>query len=389
MAPGERIILHVDMDAFFASVEQRDDPTLRGKPVLVGGDGPRGVVAAASYEARVFGCHSAQPMSIAKRRCPDAIIVKGRFDAYREASGQVFEILESISPLVQPLSIDEAFVDVSDPRRSFSYGSIVAAEIRAQVLETTGLTASVGAAPNKFLAKIASDNDKPDGLTVIKPDRVQEALDPLPVSSIFGIGPATEEKLRRVGVRRIADVRTYGEARLRERFGSHGERLWELAHGRDDRPVTPERQAKSIGREQTFGADLEDPQHVRRVLLWHTEQVARRLRKHGLRSRGVHIKIRYGDFETITRAATLEAPTDRTDLLWDAASGLFDQWAARAFRPVRLIGMTANRFDDEPQMSLFGDGDDEKRRSAERVVDEIVARFGKQAIRRAGSIDTE
>lgn len=375
------------MDAFFASVEQRDNPDLRGKPVLVGGSGPRGVVAAASYEARVFGCRSAMPTAVARRLCPHAVVVRGRFDAYREASDAVMDILESYSPLVQPLSIDEAFVDVTGSVRLFGHPADIARDIKRRVHETTRLTCSVGVAPNKFVAKVASDLRKPNGLTVIEDERVRDALWPLPASVIPGLGPASEARLKRLGVRTIGDLAGVDPARLIDAFGAYGERLHALAHGRDDRPVTPDREAKSVGHERTFGEDLRDPEQVRAALLAQVEDVARRLRRHDLRARTVTLKIRYGDFETITRAHTLDRATDSTDALWHAAERLLLAWIAReGFKPVRLIGMSASNFGDEPQLDLFGAPEKAATRSGvDRATDAIVERFGKGAIRRAAA----
>src|SRR4051812_1643893 len=258
MSERARAILHVDMDAFFASVEVRDNPELRGKPVLVGHDGPRGVVAAASYEARVFGCHSAQPMAVAKRLCPQAVVVSGRQGRYREASEQVFAIFERFTPGIQPLSIDEAFLDVTGSLRALGPAEGIAAEIKRAVRAETQLTASVGVAPNKFLAKLASDLEKPDGLTVVRPEDVDRVLTPLPIGKIWGIGPKTAKRLNDLNVKTIGDLRRMSIEWLTERFGSDAEHYRDLALGRDERPVTPDRQAKSIGQEETFGVDVAD-----------------------------------------------------------------------------------------------------------------------------------
>lgn len=385
MATGHRTILHVDMDAFFASVEQRDNPALRGKPVLVGGDGPRGVVTAASYEARPFGCRSAMPMAQAKRLCPHAVIVKGRFDAYREASDIVMATLEEVTPLVQPVSIDEAYLDATGSERLFGDGLAIAQRIKTLVRERTQLVASVGVAPNKFMAKIASDLDKPDGLRVITPDTMLDTLGALPVGVIPGLGPASQQTLDRLAVRTVEDLRAIDEATLKSRFGVWGETLWRLARAIDDRPVTPEHEAKTIGRERTFAQDLTDREEVRAVLLQHVEHVARRLRKHDLRARAVTLKIRFGDFRTITRSATLESATSATDDLWAAARGIFDAWAKSAFEPVRLIGMSAARFGDE-QAGLFDEEERERRAAVDRATDAVAGRFGAGAIARARTL---
>ncbi|MGP1273128.1 MAG: DNA polymerase IV [Phycisphaerales bacterium] len=385
-----RAILHADMDAFFASVEQRDNPALRGRPVLVGGAGKRGVVAAASYEARAFGCRSAMPVAVALRLCPDAVVVGGGFDKYKEASRAVFEIFESVTPLIQPLSIDEAFLDVTGSVRAVGEPVEIAKLIRRRVLDETRLTVSVGVAPNKFLAKLASDMDKPDGLTVIPAGRAQDILDPLPVSRIFGVGGAAERKLARLGARTIRDLRLLPVSVVAQQLGSFGERIHQLAHGIDDRPVTPDRTARSVGHEQTFGEDLTNPDDVRAVLLGQAEQVGRRLRAKGRRARTVTVKIRFGDFQTITRAETLGRATDDTQAIYALARSLFDAWAASGFRPVRLIGVSTSQLTDaaEPdQPGLFDDPSvHEKRRGVDAAFDAISAKFGPRAITRAGAL---
>lgn len=384
-----RSILHVDMDAFFASVEQLDNPALRGKPVLVGGAGKRGVVAAASYEARAFGCRSAQPMAVALRNCPGAVVVRPRGGRYREISCLVFEILRGYSPLVQPISVDEAFVDVTGSVALFGPAVEIARSIRARIKSEIGLTASVGVAPNKFLAKLASDFDKPDGLTVIEPGRVHEVLDPLPVSRLWGVGPAAEKKLHRLGLRTIGDIRRAPERTLAARFGEFGEHLARLARGEDDRPVHTDSGVKSISHEQTFEEDIGDAAAVRRVLLGQCEDVGRRLRGRGLRARTVTVKIRFGDFETVTRNESPGEAFDATGRIWDIASGLFDRWAATAFRPVRLIGVGVSHLTDASdggQLGLFEVGEPAGRPEIDAITDAIAARHGKDAIRRAGTM---
>ena len=375
------------MDAFFASVEQLDDPALRGKPVLVGGRGKRGVVAAASYEAREFGCRSAQPTAIALRLCPHAVVVKPNGGRYRSLSKQIFGILESFSPLVQPISVDEAFVDVTGSGGLFGDGVEIARTIRARVRDGTALTASVGVAPNKFLAKLASDLDKPDGLTVIPADRVHEILDPLPVGRLWGVGAASEKRLGRLGLRTIGDIRGMSEAALTANLGSIGAHLARLARGEDDRPVHSDREAKSISHERTFGDDLTDPEAVRAVLLGQVDDVGYRLRAHDRLAGTVTLKIRFGDFETITRSASLAVTTDRTEELWRVASRLFDEWASASFRPVRLIGMGASNMASPggEQMGLFAQETDQKHSRVDEATDAIRAKHGDDAIRRAGA----
>ncbi len=384
--PPERTILHVDMDAFFASVEQRDHPELRGKPVLVGGTGPRGVVAAASYEARKFGCRSAMPSAVAKRLCPQAVFVKGSFAVYKKDSERIMDILESFTPLVQPVSIDEAFLDVTGSHGLFGSGEAIAAEIRRRVSHDLALTCSVGIAPNKFLAKLASDLNKPDGMTVITPETIRATLDPLPVSRLWGVGPAAEKSLHKLGIRTIADLHALPLEVLRSRFEDFGEHLWNLARGLDDRPVHTDREAKSISHEHTFAQNLEDPDAVRAVLADEAEQVARRLRRHARFARTVMVKIRFGDFETITRSVTLEQATDRTDEISAAARSLFDAWA-KAFRPVRLIGAGVSNPTDAPgQSGLFDTSESERRRAVDKTTDAIASKFGKRAVLRASAL---
>ncbi|MGE5610293.1 MAG: DNA polymerase IV [Bacillota bacterium] len=383
---GGPSILHVDMDAFYASVEQLDNPALRGKPVLVGHDGPRGVVSAASYESRRFGCRSAQPIGVAKRLCPQAIIVPPRMHRYEEVSSRVFAIFEAHTPLIEPLSIDEAFLDVTGSRRLLGSPEQIARNIKARIHAETGLTASVGVAPNKFLAKLASDLSKPDGLLVINPDDIDRVLPPLPVTRIWGIGPKTAARLESLGIRTIGQLRRLPPDWFTRHFGADGEHFQRLAFGLDDRIVIPDREAKSISQEQTFETDVPDPQLIRDVLLAEVEQVARRLRKHALRARAVGLKIRFGQFQTITRSCTLPTPTDATQLLWQSALSLFDHWAAESFQPVRLIGMAAKQLiHGQTQLELFADPQSDRQRKLDRALDAINTRFGQTTIRRGST----
>jgi DNA polymerase-4 len=377
------------MDAFYASVEQLDYPELGGKPVLVGYAGPRGVVAAASYESRAYGCRSAQPMSVALRHCPHATVMPVRFGRYREISQRVFGILETCTPLVEPLSLDEAFLDVTDSQRLLGEPEQIARRIKDEIYSATGLAASVGVSSNKFLAKLASDLRKPDGLCVIRPEGAEATLAPLSVSRLWGVGPKTAARLAALGIQTIGDLRKISAEALAARVGAEEAEYYRgLSAGQDDRPVVPDREAKSIGQEQTFGADVSDAQSVRDVLLEQTEQVGRRLRKHKLRARAVVVKIRFGQFQTITRRTTLAEATDETSVLWRAARDLFDTWAHSAFRPVRLIGMSATDFDAGPaQLPLFENPESQKQRRLDAVVDQISGRFGQDAIRRGRGRD--
>ena len=327
-------------------------------------------------------------MAVAKRMCPHAVVVPPRLEAYAEASAHVFAILESLSPLVEPLSLDEAFVDVTGTERLLGPSVALAETVRARVRRELRLTASVGVAPNKFLAKLASDLRKPDGLTVVRPQDIEPLLGPLPASRIWGIGPRTAERLAAEGIRTIADLRRAGADALERRHGESGRHWWELAWGIDDRGVVPDTQAKSIGQERTFGEDVADADAVRAVLLGETEEVARRVRRSGFVAREVSVKIRFGDFETITRQTTLKDASDVTGDLWTAALALFDRWARASFQPVRLIGVTASRLSEGGrQGGLFEDGRHERRRRLDRAADAIVAKFGDGAVRRAGGRD--
>lgn len=381
----QRSILHVDMDQFFAAIAVLDDPSLKGKPVLVGGGGPRGVLSTASYEARKFGCRSAMPTAMALRLCPDAVLVKVPGERIREMSAKLFDLLDQVSPLVQPLSCDEAFIDATGSLRLLGQPEAIARHIKQRVRDELRLTASVGVAPNKFLAKLASDLEKPDGLTVIPPEaaKIQAILDPLPIGRMWGVGPATEAKLNRRGVRTFADLRRLTEDQLQHDTGEDASRLYRLSRGIDDRPVIPSREAKSIGQEQTFHQDIRDPDHIRAIMLTQAEDVARRLRHEQLLARGITVKIRYGNFETITRSATLDRPTDLTDEIYRPAIALFDHWAKRAFQPVRLIGVTAGPLTHEdPQPQLFADPTREKKKQVEQTLDLIKTKFGKRAVHR-------
>jgi DNA polymerase IV len=381
--PTTRAILHVDMDAFFASVVQLDRPELRGRAVLTGYDGPRGVVSAASYEARKFGCRSAMPMAQAKRLCPDAVVVKVPGERIRHFSAAVFDVFESVTPMVEPMSVDEAFLDVTGSARLLGDAVTIAKRIRRRIRDELGLTASVGVSFNKFLAKLASDMDKPDGLTVIGPGDVGRVLPGLAIERMWGVGPATAKRLKTQGMRTFGDLSALSEKELDRRFGRHGTRFHRLSCGLDDRPVTPDHAAKSIGQEQTFDRDVAERDHVRSVLLGQVQQVGRRLRKHGLRARGVAVKVRFGDFQTVTRCGTLDTASDLTDDLWAKASGLFDRWAAQGFSPVRLIGVSADRLEaGGGQLDLFADPKRLKRRRLDQAMDTIQERFGAGSVTR-------
>lgn len=380
-----RTILHIDMDEFFAAVEKLDNPQLRGKPLLIGGDPKsRGVVSTASYEAREYGCHSAMPMSRAVRLCPHAIVLPVRGHRYYEVSKQIFDIFEQFTPLVEPLSVDEAFLDVTGCHRLLGSGLEIARRIKQRIRNEVGLTASVGVAPNMFLAKLGSEMEKPDGLTVISPDCVQEMLDPLKVEKLWGVGPAMAGALHRLNIYTVAQLRQTSPDLLTRRLGQAGDHLYRLARGLDDREVTPDHQAKSIGQEETFVKDIGDLEQLRGILLEQVEQVARRLRNSGLSARTVTLKLRYPDFTTLTRSTTLPEATDVTQMLWEAARALLDKWADQSLRPLRLLGATASQLSlaGAGQQSLFVDPREDKFRKVDDAMDQITRKYGNKAIRR-------
>ncbi len=334
-----RRILHIDMDAFYASVEQRDEPGLRGLPVAVGGSPEgRGVVCAASYEARRFGVRSAMPMSRALRLCPDLVVVPPNFRKYKEASSAVFQLFREATPLVEPLSLDEAYLDVTENAWGEPLGKQVAARLKAAIRDTTGLTASAGVAPNKFLAKIASGWKKPDGLTVIAPERVERFLHGLPIDALWGVGPVTAKRLREHGIVKLVDVRAVPLDDLRLMVGSLAPWLQELAHGRDDRPVQPNREAKSASSENTFDRDLTDLAKIQQAVHDMARDVASWLVRTSRLSRTVTLKVRYADFTTITRSMTVTPPTSDEEAIAERAVSLLTKTDAGR-RPVRLLGV--------------------------------------------------
>jgi DNA polymerase-4 len=336
-----RRILHIDMDAFYASVEQRDNPSLRGKPVAVGGQpNRRGVVAAASYEARAFGVRSAMSMAKAVQLCPSLEIVPPDFSRYKAASTTIFDIYREVTPLVEPLSLDEAYLDVTENSWNEPLGMTVAKRLKECIREATGLTASAGVAPNKFLAKIASGWKKPDGLTVIAPDRVEPFLQQLPVDALWGVGPVTAKKLRARGINRLVDVRAIEEQALREAVGSMADWLKQLANGIDDRPVVAHRETKSSGSENTYPEDLTDLDTIRNEIEEMTRHAVEWLERKSLLARTVTIKVRYSDFTTITRSHTAPASRDAVDLSKRALQ-LLDKTAVGQ-RPVRLLGVSVH-----------------------------------------------
>jgi DNA polymerase-4 len=380
------MILHVDMDAFYASVEERDRPGLVGKPVIVGGTPEgRGVVAAANYVARKFGVHSAMPAVTAHRLCPRGIFLRPRMEYYAEVSDQIRALFEKYTPLVEPLSLDEAFLDVTGSEPLFGPAVSIGRAIKQEIRERLRLVASVGVAPNKFLAKIASDLKKPDGFVVVEPAQVQEFLDPLSVGRLWGVGKVTGGVLEKLGIDRIGQLRQMPVELLRQHFGSSGDHLWTLAQGIDDRPVVPEQEAKSISHETTFARDLEDPEVMRAWLLELSEQVGCRLRRHGLKGRTVHLKVRFGDFHTITRAQTLPQPTNVTQEIWQTAAQMFAERLPARRLHIRLLGVGMSGFEHPAmvQLSLFPEVENERQARLDEVADRIKEKFGQAGLQRA------
>jgi DNA polymerase-4 len=341
-----RRIVHLDMDAFYASVEQRDDPALRGRPVAVGGQpNTRGVVAAASYEAREFGVRSAMPMSRAVRLCPGLVIVRPDFSKYKAASRQVMDILRACTPLVEPLSLDEAYLDVTENAWHEPLGMTVARRLKKMIFEETRLTASAGVAPNKFLAKIASGWRKPDGLTVIAPERVESFLQKLPVDVLWGVGPVTAAKLKKVGIERVVDIRAADPAVLHQAVGSLAEWLATLARGEDPRPVRPDRPSKSASSENTYAEDLVDLEKIAAELRRMSDEVAEWLERKSLEAKTVTIKVRYDDFSTVTRSHSLSQATRDPERIGAWAAELLKRTEAGE-RPVRLLGVRVHGFNE-------------------------------------------
>lgn len=378
-----RTILHVDMDAFFASVEILDNPELRGRPVVVGGTPQgRGVVAAASYEARRYGIHSAMSARRAVTLCPHAVFLKPRGWRYRELSERVFAILGQYTPLVEPVSIDEAFLDVTGCERLFGDGPTVGREIKRRIREETGLVASVGVAPNKFLAKLASDLEKPDGFVVIREEDVADLLAPLPVGKLWGVGRVSQQTLARLGIHTVRDLREAPEDLLASRFGSSAEHLRRLAWGIDDRPVITESEAKSYGAETTFAEDIADGEELGRRLDALVDRVAARLRRSGVRAQTVHLKARYPDFQTVMRAVTLRAPTCATATIRRAARELLERRLGRGGRPLRLIGVSLSNVvaQDEGQLDLFSEPEGDRSERLDFLIDQLRSKHGRDKI---------
>ena len=385
MAP--RVILHVDMDAFFASVEQREQPKYQGRPVVVGADpqqgSGRGVVAACSYEAREFGIHSALPISRAFRLCPQAVYLRPNAALYHRVSREVISILRRFTDLVEPVSIDEAFLDVTGSRRLFGSGSQIAAQIKELVRREQQLTCSIGVACNKFLAKIASDLKKPNGLCVVESGTEKSFLRPLSVRTIWGVGKNTEKQLLRLGIRTIGDVAARGSSYWEELMGSRGRHLWELSQGLDSRPVQVSRGSKSLSHEFTFSRDCDDPEEIRKLLLYLCEEVARRARRNGTLGRRVTLKWRHRNFTTLTRQRTRSQATDDSQTLFAEVERLMEEFLPLK-QKVRLVGVGLGHFENPGagQQRLFSQSE-AKKSKLDASVDAITEKFGKNSIRKA------
>ena len=378
-----RTILHIDLDAFFVAVERLDNPTLIGVPVIVGGRAEvRGVVASASYEARKFGVHSAMPTAQALRLCPQVVLVSGHRDRYAEMSRRVMAILGDYTPLLEPISIDEAFLDVSGTEAHYGPPARLAQTLQARIERELRLSASLGVAANKLVAKIASDYRKPHGITVVVPGQEAVFLAPLPIRRLWGCGEVTARELATLGVTTIGELTRLPAAELRARFGVHGDGLWHAARGIDDSPVTPEHEEKSLSREETFAQDISDPSLLGRELLRLSEAVASRLRRHGFAARTLSLKLRYGDFTTLTRQVTLAEPTDSGPTIYAQVLLLFEAaWDRR--RPVRLVGVGTSNLDQPARQLRLFEQEDQRQAQLDAALDRIRGRFGDSSIQRA------
>ena len=381
-----RTIIHLDLDAFFVAVERLDDPKLIGVPVIVAGrPEARGVVSSASYEARKFGIHSAMPTAQALRLCPQVIVVSGHRGRYVELSRRVMAILGEYTPLLEPLSIDEAFLDVTGTEAHYGPPAQLARTLQDRIMAELGLSASLGVAGNKLVAKIASDFRKPHGITVVLPGEEAAFLAPLPIRKLWGVGQVTARELAGLGIVTIGDLARLSAEDLRARFGVPGEGLWRAARGFDDSPVTPEHEAKSLSREETFAQDIRDPAVLRRELLRLSDAVAARLRHHGLRSRTISLKLRYPDFTTLSRQVTLTEPTDAGPAIYAQALALFE--AAWDRRPVRLLGVSADNLTQAARQLRLFEQEEARHAQLEATLDRIRARFGEHAIQRASLLE--
>jgi DNA polymerase-4 len=381
-----RQIIHVDMDAFYASVEIRDRPELADRPVIVGGrPDQRGVVSAANYIARRFGVHSAMPTATALRLCPQAVVLPGRHRLYADISQQLHAIFERYTPQIEPLSLDEAFLDVTASIRLFGSAPEIGRAIKQAIFDELKLVASVGVAPNKYLAKLASDVDKPDGFVVVKEEEVADFLAPLPVSRIWGVGKVAAKTFEKLGIKTIGQLCAYPPQLLRQHFGSSGEHFLQLAHGIDDRPVVSEREAKSVSNETTFAVDISDEEVLLEWLHGLTEQVTQRLRGQGLKGRTIQLKVRFADFTTLTRSQSLEVATDVTAKVWKIIRELFYNRLPFPLQPVRLVGVGVSSFDEKAhgaQPDLFDEVNEGRQKKLDQLLDSMQSRFGRTVVHR-------
>ena len=381
---SHKSIIHLDMDAFYPAVEVLDNPDLKGKPVIVGGRKKRGVVSSASYEARRFGVHSAQPIATAMRLCPKAVFLGGRMRRYKEVSNQIFEVFGRFTPLVEPLSIDEAFLDVTGSKRLLGGAVEIAKMVKEVVLEEVGLTVSAGVAPSKFVAKIASDMDKPDGLTVVLSGKVREFLDPLPIKKMWGVGKVTQKVLAQLNIHTFKDLRLSRRDVLERRFGDRGAKMHLLSMGIDERDVVPEHDAKSVGHEKTFMEDIMDLDDAKKELLALATKVASRMRREQVTGKTVSLKVKYNDFKQITRAATLPSPTDDGSEIYSVVCDLLKK-SEVGKRPVRLLGVSLSQLSfvgSEGQLSLFCDDQSfQKRKELNVALDSIHQKHGEKSVR--------
>lgn len=388
-----RVILHVDMDAFFAAIEQRDHPEYRGKPVIVGADPKggkgRGVVSTCSYEARKYGVHSAMPIAQAYKLCPQGIYVYPNGRLYQQVSAEIFDIQYEFTDAVEPLSIDEAFLDVTGSVPLFGDGPTIAALIKKRIYEKEQITASVGVAPNKYLAKLASDLQKPDGLVVVDPDKVMEFLAPLDISRLWGAGEKTQAVLKKMGIHTIGDLARFPRKVLDQKLGKMGQHFYNLAHGIDNREVEYGETIKSVSNEHTFGHDVLDEPMLQKTLLQLTEKVGYRLRKKKLCGRTIHLKLRYENFSTMTRNRTIPDPTDSTQVIFETVKKLFEDNYQKG-RKVRLLGVGISGFGEghSRQLSLF-DQNNQKARQLDQIQDQLTERFGKKIITRAAGLEKD
>lgn len=384
------MIIHVDMDAYYASVEVRDNPELLGQPVVVGGSPTgRGVVSAASYEARKFGVHSAMPASQVLRVCPSAIFIRPRMEVYAEISREIRAIFDEYTSLVEPLSLDEAFLDVTGSVRLFGDAVTIAREIKRRIKDELGLVASAGVAPNKYLAKIASDLQKPDGLVVVQQNEILQFLENLPIRRIWGVGKKCEAKFSSIGVRTIGHLRTLTVAQIKPLFGINAQHFWNLARGIDDRLVVPDRNAKSISHESTFSHDIREREVLEAWVIELGGQVGRRLRRYSIKGRTIQIKIRFSDFKTITRSLSLSEPSDTTAEIVQTATELLQKDLDPIHEPVRLLGVGVSNLTaaTHVQRTLFDQEEKEKQQNLDQVTDHIAAKFGSRAVQSAKVIE--